>query len=249
MKSPRFACMVIYASAVFFLTSCGGGGEKTTSTDTTATTTDTTSMNPATAANTIITSPQNMMIIKHKVADFAKWKPAYDGHDSARLADGLHNYVIARGTQDSNMVLVALKADDVTKAKAFAKDPGLKAAMKKGGVTGTPSISFITMVFQDTAVISSDIRSEATFKVKDWNAWQQAFEANDAKQERMDNGLTVRAYGHDADDDHKVTVVTAVLDSAKAYAYWKSDMLKKRREAGGVTGTTERFVFRVVQRY
>ena len=248
MKSPRFACMVIYASAVFFLTSCGGGGEKTTSTDTTAATTDTTSMNPA-PANTITTTPQNMMIIKHRIADFAKWKPAYDGHDSARLADGLHNYVIARGMQDSNMVLVALKADDVTKAKAFAKDPGLKAAMKKGGVTSAPSVSLVTMVFQDTATISSDIRSEATFKVKDWNAWQQAFEANDAKQERIDNGLTVRAYGHDADDDHKVTVVTAVVDSAKAYAYWKSDMLKKRREAAGVTGTTERFVFRIIQRY
>ena len=56
-------------------------------------------------------------------------------------------------------------------------------------------------------------------------------------------------YPHDADDDHKVTVVTAVVDSAKAYAYWKSDMLKKRREAAGVTGTTERFVFRIIQRY
>jgi len=26
-------------------------------------------------------------------------------------------------------------------------------------------------------------------------------------------------------------------------------MLKKRREAAGVTGTTERFVFRIIQRY
>ena len=145
--------------------------------------------------------------------------------------------------------MVAMKADDITKAKAFAKDPGLKAAMQKGGVTGTPSISFVSMVFQDTATINSDIRSEARFKVKDWNAWQQAFDSADAKQERTDNGLTVRAYGHDVDDDHKVIVVTAVLDSAKAYSYWKSDMLKKRRVASGAIGEPERFIFRVVQRY
>jgi hypothetical protein len=190
-----------------------------------------------------------MVVITHKVADFAKWKPAYDGHDSARMASGLHNFVIARGLQDSNMVLVALKADDVSKAKAFAKDPGLKKAMQKGGVMGTPSISFVTMVFQDTANVNSDIRSAATFKVKDWNAWQQAFEAADSKQERLDNGLTLRAYGHAVDDDHNVTVVTAVLDSAKAYAYWKSDMLKKRRAASGVIGEPKRFIYRIVQRY
>ena len=39
---------------------------------------------------------------------------------------------------DSNMVMVALKADDMAKAKAFAKDPSLKKAMQKGGVTGAP---------------------------------------------------------------------------------------------------------------
>ena len=51
---------------------------------------------------------------------------AYDGHDSARLANGMHNYVIARGVDDSNTVMVAIKADDISKAKAFAKDLPLK---------------------------------------------------------------------------------------------------------------------------
>jgi len=230
---------------VFFLTSCGGGGENKTTTDTTAT--DTTAVTAPAETNTIITSPQNMMIAKHKVADFAKWKASYDEHDSMRLVNGIHSYVIGRGMQDSNMVLVAVKVDDITKAKAFAKDPSLKKAMQKGGVTGTPSFSFVTMTFQDTAVINSDIRSRTTFKVKDWNAWQKAFE--EGKQERLDNGLTVRAYGHDVDDDHKVVLVTALMDTAKAYAYWKSDMLKKRRAEAGVIGEPERFVYRVVQRY
>jgi hypothetical protein len=237
--------MLFYAFMVFFLTSCGGGSEEKNAADTTSTDSSTVSAAPET--NTIITTPQNMMVAKHKVANFAKWKASYDEHDSMRLANGIHSYVIGRGMKDSNMVLVAVKVDDMAKAKAFAKDPSLKKAMQKGGVTGTPSFSFATMTFQDTANINSDIRSRTTFKVKDWDAWQKAFEEH--KQERLDNGLTVRAYGHDPDDDHRVTLVTAVMDTAKAYAYWKSDTLKKRRAESGVIGEPERFVFRVVQRY
>ena len=123
------------------------------------------------------------------------------------------------------MVLVALKVDDMAKAKAFTKDPGLKKAMQKGGVTGMPSFAYLTMTFQDTATVASDIRSRTTFMVKDWGAWQKEFE--DGKQERLDNGISLRAIGHDADNDKKVVLVTVVLDTAKAFSYYKSDMLKK----------------------
>jgi hypothetical protein len=133
------------------------------------------------------------------------------------------------------------------KAKAFGKSASLKDAMKKVGVTGTPSIKYTIMTFQDTGVISSDLRSMTTFTVKDWDAWQNGFK--EGKQERIDNGIVDRAYGHDADDNKKVTLVTAIMDTAKASAYWKSDMLKKRREASGVIGVPERFIFRVVKRY
>ena len=152
MKRFRFNGLLFYAAIAFFLTSCSGNGSKEANTDTTAADTTTTST-VAPEANTIVTSPQNMIVIMHKVSNFEKWKSAYDEHDSARLASGVHNFVIARGAEDSNMVLVALKIDDTIKAKAFGKDPGLKKAMQKGGVTGTPSISFVTMVFQDTADI------------------------------------------------------------------------------------------------
>jgi hypothetical protein len=246
MNQLRFIRMLAYAFTLVFLVSCGGGGGEKANTDTTAATTDT-AVNATSEANTLITTPENMMIVKHKVANFAKWKGSYDEHDSMRLVDGVHSYVIGRGVQDSNAVLVAVKVDDIAKAKKFAKDPSLKKAMQKGGVTGMPSFHFVTMTFQDTAVINSDIRSMTMFTVKDWDAWQKAFE--EGKQERLDNGLTVRAYGHDVDDNKKVVLVTALLDTAKANAYWKSDMLKKRREASGVTSSPDRFVFRVVQRY
>ena len=201
----------------------------------------------STSPSTIVTSPQSMFVVVHKVSNYTKWKASYDGHDSMRVAHGMHNYVIGRGIEDSNTVLVAVKTDDMNKAKAFAKDPSLKAAMQKGGVIGTPKFAFTTMTFQDTAVINSPLRARVTFTVKDWDAWLKGFE--DGKQERLDNGIIVRAVGHDADDNKQVTVVTAVSDSAKAAAYVKSDMMKKRREASGVIGEPERFIYRVVQRY
>lgn len=183
----------------------------------------------------------------HKVANFSKWKPLYEGHDTARVAAGLHNYVIGRGVQDSNMVLVALKADDTARARQFSKDPGLKQAMQKGGVVGTPTMAMVTLVYQDTAQLSTTLRASSMLTVKDWDTWLKNFNAGE--QDRKDNGIVVRAYGHDASDNHKVRIVSALVDSAKAMAYYQSDAIKKRMADGGVVGAPSRFFYHVVQRY
>ncbi|MCW3089718.1 MAG: hypothetical protein JWP81_787 [Ferruginibacter sp.] len=247
MISSRLLPVCILTAALFF-SSCGGNEQKstteTTSSDSTTTTTATTE---SVAPSTIVTTPQGMLLVTHKVGNFTKWKASYDAHDSMRLANGIHSYVIGRSVEDSSMVFVATKADDIAKAKAFGANPSLKQAMQKGGVMGKPTVSPVIITWQDTAVVNSPLRSMTTFTVKDWDAWQKAFA--DGKQERMDNGIVDRAYGHDADDNKKITLVTALTDTAKAGAYWKSDMLKKRREAGGVIGQPARFVFHIVQRY
>src|SRR5689334_1104030 len=94
--------------------------------------------------------PDNIMVVIAKVANYAKWLPGYESHDSVRLASGLHNALICRGTKDSNMLVVVLKMDDPAKAKEFAASPDLKERMKKGGIIGHPTISFIDMQRLDT---------------------------------------------------------------------------------------------------
>ena len=244
MKQLTFLSALAIAF-VFLFSSCGGDEETTTNTTTDSTTT----VDSATtsAASNVTTTPETILIVRHKVADFAKWKASYEGHDSMKLANGIHNYVIGRGVEDSNMVLVATKADDVAKAKAFIKDPSLKAAMQKGGVTGAPNISLTTVVYQDMSPGMSDLRSMTFFTVKDWDAWKTSFESN--RQLRADNGLTDRAYGHDVDDNKKVILVVAINDTAKANAFWKSDLIKQKRAESGVVGDVKRFVYRVVQKY
>ena len=249
MNYSRFTGMLLSLAILVFSVSCNNqSSEETTATD--STTTDTmANTTTAAPASTISTTPQDMVVATHKVKDYDKWKASYDEprHDSLRLANGMHSYVIGRGLQDPNMVLVALKADDMNKAKSFAKDPSLKKAMQEGGVTGPPSIKFTTMVWQDTAQISTDLRSRTTFMVKDWEKWRSYFDST--RQHRLDNGVQDRAYGHDVDDNHKVTVVVALTDSTKAQAMWKSDDFKKRLAESGVIGQPQRFLYRMVQRY
>ena len=118
---------------------------------------------------------------------------------------------------------------------------------KCGIIGGALDMEIVTLVFQDTVKLSTNLRSLTRFDVKDWATWEKNFK--DGEQERINNGITVRGYGHEAGNNEKVRIVTAILDTAKAYAYWKSDMLKKRREAGGVISEVDRFVHQVVQRY
>jgi len=140
-----------------------------------------------------------------------------------------------------------MKADELEKAKAHVKRPGMKKDMQNAGVIGNPEISIITTTWQDTVSIGEAIRSRTTMAVKDWSAWESNFKTG--KQTRLDNGITDRVYGHDAMDNNKVSLVTAVVDTAKAFAYYTSDALKKSRAAGGVIGEPKRFLFRITKRY
>ena len=249
MKTSSILPVTILGMFLFFMVSCGDQNDhndmETNDSAANDSTTNAATTTPATSA--IVTTPQNMLIVTHKVTDFDKWLTSYDAHDSLRLANGIHSYVIGRGVTDPNMILVATKVDDIEKAKAFGKSATLKQAMQKGGVTGKPVVNLTTMTYQDTGTISTDLRSQTTFTVKDWDNWQRSFDSS--RQVRLDNGLVDRAYGHDADDNKKVTLVVGVTDTAKAKAFWKSDQLKQIRSRSGAIGEPNRFLFRIVKRY
>jgi len=245
MKSLRFLPALSVAAITMLFGACGSG-DKTETTTTDSSKTDS-SHSTSAPASTIVTTTSYMFTATHKVKDFEKWRASFEAHDSMKLANGLHNYVLGRSVDDSSMILVALRSDDIAKAKAFSKDPSLKEAMQKGGVVSTPTFSFMEVVWQDTGTISATLRARSTFTVKDWDAWRKSFDS--ARALNTDNGLAVRVIGHDADDNKKVTIVTAILDSAKANAFWNSDEIKKRRAASGVVGDVKRFVFNVVKRY
>lgn len=239
MKQFKFFSAITLVAGSLFFSSCNGDEKKT---DNVTVSADSSAVNKTEPP----AKPGNLVIIKHKVANFAKWKTAYESHDSTRLAYGLHNYIVARGLKDSNMVMVVLKMDDTTKAKQFAALPDLKAAMQKGGVMGAPSFLYLDVQMLDTSS-NAPTRVIVTHKVKDWDAWKKSFDSH--KQTRLDAGMTDRAISYSVGDTHTVTVAFVINDMKKAEAFMASKDLKDKMAESGVTGPPDIFFYNVVQKY
>jgi heme-degrading monooxygenase HmoA len=83
------------------------------------------------------------MLIRHKVADFAKWKQVYDAHASARRNAGLKEEHLLRNADDPNEVILFFSTEDLDKAKAFTASDDLRQAMQKAGVSDKPDVYFL----------------------------------------------------------------------------------------------------------
>ena len=83
------------------------------------------------------------VLVRHKVADFAKWKSAYDAHLGARQKAGLREEHLFRNADDPNEVLLLFSAEDFDKAKAFSASDDLRQAMEKAGVSDKPDVYFL----------------------------------------------------------------------------------------------------------
>lgn len=87
-----------------------------------------------------------MMIVHHAVADYAKWRPGFDGDKSNQEAAGLTSPHVYQSVDNPNDITITFDMADAAKAKAFATSKALKATMTKLGVKGKPQISFLTPV-------------------------------------------------------------------------------------------------------
>jgi len=238
--------LTLSISMSLLLFSCGSGNEKSTeSTTTDSTKVDSTTMKVPEPVP--VAKISDVLIIRHKVANYAKWKPGYDSDDSARRANGLTNYILGRSMDDSNMVVIVLKMDDVNKAKEFGSSPGLKEKMQKAGVIGKPSVSYLHRVMADSTPVEQNARLMVTHRVKDWDAWKKEFDSH--KSARIDAGLVDRGVGYSVDDNHLVTIVFTVTDKKKAADFLKSRDLKDKMAAGGVVGQPTFLWYNVVQKY
>lgn len=233
--------LLIFTILALFLIACGRGKKKQV-TQETAPITET-----AQPINTIITSPQNLVIVIHAVSDYSAWKTSYDSHAAEREANGLHTYIIGRGLYDSSQVFVLLKADDMSNAKDFSFNTGIGKTMQKAGVKGLPFVKFLEAVWQDTAQSGSRPYAMTNFSVKDWDTWEKNF--NEGLPEIADNGIMPKIIGHIAGNNKNVSLITSLSDTSRAFAYYRSDELKKRMKTAGLTREPERQFFQIVQRY
>jgi hypothetical protein len=86
----------------------------------------------------------NHLLIRHKVADFAKWKTAYDAHAGARQAAGLTELHLLQGIDDPNEVVILFTATDLDKVKALTSSEDMRTVMQNAGVIGKPDFLFLS---------------------------------------------------------------------------------------------------------
>jgi hypothetical protein len=180
-------------------------------------------------------TPYKAMMIQHTVKDFDKWYAAFNGHDSVRKAYGITESGVGRGLDNDKLVIVWSMTSDIQKAKDFAASPNLKDVMKKAGVTGAPSLSYIDVIRDDTSTIPQMERVMVTHHVKDFDTWLKGYEA-EGLSARAANGLVDRGMARGIDDPNTVTLLFAITDMAKAKARVNSPELKKTMTDAGVDG-------------
>jgi hypothetical protein len=86
----------------------------------------------------------NYLLVRHKVADFSKWKPAYESHKPARQAAGATELYLLRNVDDPNETVMLFEIDDLQKAREFAASADLREKMQEAGVIDKPDVYFLT---------------------------------------------------------------------------------------------------------
>ena len=86
------------------------------------------------------------VLIRHKVRNFAKWKPAYDDHGTTRKKAGSKGAHLFRNVDKPNETVILFKWNRLDTARKFVKSRNLRAAMKQAGVTEKPNIYFLEEV-------------------------------------------------------------------------------------------------------
>jgi hypothetical protein len=84
-----------------------------------------------------------MMVIHHKVKDYAAWRPAYDAHEQSRASAGITNGRVFRDADDPNDLVIILDVADVDRARTWSGSDDLRSVMSRAGVLGRPDIDFI----------------------------------------------------------------------------------------------------------
>jgi heme-degrading monooxygenase HmoA len=85
----------------------------------------------------------SFVIVKHKVADYARWKAIFDADSANRQAGGSRGGQLFRSASDPNELVVLLEWDLLETARQYAQSEDFHEVMQRAGVVGRPTISFL----------------------------------------------------------------------------------------------------------
>ena len=108
----------------------------------------------------------SMLIIRHKVSDYGKWRPAFDSHTAMQKAAGLSNPRVLRSADDKSEIVWSVRGVGTggftaPTAPLDFGNSGTGCRLVMGAVAGCP----ITATFDGDA----SLRSRPMRRILDWN--------------------------------------------------------------------------------
>ena len=87
------------------------------------------------------------VIVKHTVADYARWKALFDADDANRQAGGSNGGHLFRSADDPNEVVMLFEWD-LEQARQYSQSEALRAKMQEAGVLSPPDFYFLEEIEQ-----------------------------------------------------------------------------------------------------
>jgi hypothetical protein len=91
------------------------------------------------------------ILVRHKVQDYARFKPVFDEHGAARKAIGSKGGYLFRNMDDPNEVVILIDGVDLEKAREFVQSEDLRESMEKAGVADQPDVYLLDEVDRPSA--------------------------------------------------------------------------------------------------
>jgi heme-degrading monooxygenase HmoA len=84
-----------------------------------------------------------VLLIRHKVTDYAAWQLVFDAQDDIRRAHGCQRVRFFRNATDENEVMVVLEWDNLERAWLFAQSDDFREELKRAEVADEPDLWFL----------------------------------------------------------------------------------------------------------
>jgi heme-degrading monooxygenase HmoA len=86
------------------------------------------------------------LLVRHKLEDYDRWKPAFDEHTATREQNGSQGGQLFRNADDPNETVILFEWDDLDNARRFAQSDELRETMQRAGVAEQPDLYFLEEV-------------------------------------------------------------------------------------------------------
>jgi len=87
------------------------------------------------------------VLVRHKIADYDRWKMTFDAAIGFRQAGGERSCRIFRNPEDSRDLTLLFEWESLEKARSFMSSEELRTRMQQAGVLGPPQIEFMNELY------------------------------------------------------------------------------------------------------